>query len=114
MSQVLSTLSEACGGKGSKLNWALVLGGGWLFCMTFDVIWFLRLGYTKLHSLVSPKLALTDEGVIHSICAPTDIDFFCHMNNGRYLRELDFGRYAKNAQYCSPHPGLLSISTYYA
>jgi hypothetical protein len=37
-------------------------------------------------------VALTDEVVMYSICATTDIDYFCHMNNGRYLRELDFAR----------------------
>ncbi len=34
-----------------------------------------------------------EEGVIYSFCAPTDVDFFCHMNNARYFREMDFGRF---------------------
>ncbi len=34
-----------------------------------------------------------EEGVILSLCAPTDTDYFCHMNNARYLREMDFGRF---------------------
>ena len=28
----------------------------------------------------------------HGVVMPTDIDFLCHMNNARYLRECDFGR----------------------
>ncbi len=33
------------------------------------------------------------ESNIYSFCATTDIDYFCHMNNGKYFRELDFGRF---------------------
>jgi hypothetical protein len=43
-------------------------------------------------SLFRKPAALTDEVVVYSICSTSDIDYFCHMNNARYLRELDFAR----------------------
>ena len=30
--------------------------------------------------------------LISGICLTTDLDFYAHMNNSRYLREADFGR----------------------
>ncbi len=61
----------------------------------FDVFWFLRLAYVKLVSLFSEPISVRDggESVLYSFCAPTDVDYFCHMNNGRYHREMDFGRF---------------------
>lgn len=32
-------------------------------------------------------------GIISVICVTTDLDFMMHMNNARYLREADFGRF---------------------
>ncbi len=34
-----------------------------------------------------------EESVIYSMCSTNDLDFFIHMNNSRYLREMDFGRF---------------------
>ena len=31
--------------------------------------------------------------MIKSICWTTDIDYFLHMNNAKYLKELDFARF---------------------
>ena len=74
-------------------HYALYATGFGLFA-SFDVFWFLRLAYTRLSAYVREGLDLSkgDEGVIWSVCAPTDIDYFFHMNNGRYSREMDFGR----------------------
>ena len=40
-----------------------------------------------------PSLTLGDEGVIYSLCWTTDLDYFFHMNNGKYFREMDFARW---------------------
>jgi acyl-CoA thioesterase FadM len=37
---------------------------------------------------------LLGETVIHGRCWPNDLDINLHMNNSRYLRECDFGRFA--------------------
>lgn len=42
---------------------------------------------------ISNQYFVFQDSIIHSICSTSDIDFFCHMNNGKYFRELDFGRY---------------------
>lgn len=67
------------------------------FCTfaSLDLFWFARLAFTKLASFVSAPIDVKsgEEGVIRSIVAPTDIDYFFHMNNGRYHREMDFGRF---------------------
>ena len=34
-----------------------------------------------------------EESVTYNICWTTDIDYFFHMNNGKYFREMDFGRF---------------------
>ena len=30
---------------------------------------------------------------VYSLCWPNHLDPYLHMNNSRYLREMDFGRY---------------------
>jgi len=59
----------------------------------FDLYWILRLIMTRLLSKVLPCLTLGDEGVIYSLCWTTDLDYFFHMNNGKYFREMDFARF---------------------
>ena len=61
----------------------------------FDVGWFARLVYTKLTSVLGRKIDLKkgETGVIKSICWTSDVDYFFHMNNAKYLRELDFARF---------------------
>jgi len=59
----------------------------------FDLYWILRLILTRLLSKVLPSLSLGDEGVIYSLCWTTDLDYFFHMNNGKYFREMDFARF---------------------
>ena len=58
----------------------------------FDVLWFLRLGMTKLATMLRRKISPLAESVIYSFCSTHDLDFMGHMNNARYFRELDFGR----------------------
>lgn len=31
--------------------------------------------------------------MVYNLCWTTDIDYFFHMNNGKYFREMDFGRF---------------------
>lgn len=59
----------------------------------FDLYWILRLIMTRLLSKVLPSLTLGDEGVTYSLCWTTDLDYFFHMNNGKYFREMDFARF---------------------
>ena len=35
---------------------------------------------------------LGEGGTIYSLCWTTDIDYFGHMNNGKYFKEMDFAR----------------------
>lgn len=64
-----------------------------LFIAFFDLYWILRLILTRLLSKVLPSLSLGDEGVVYSLCWTTDLDYFFHMNNGKYFREMDFARF---------------------
>lgn len=59
----------------------------------FDLYWILRLILTRLISKVRPSIGMDEEGVTYNICWTTDIDYFAHMNNGKYFREMDFGRF---------------------
>lgn len=44
--------------------------------------------------IMNPLLFRYDEdSVCYNICWTTDIDYFFHMNNGKYFREMDFGRF---------------------
>ncbi|CAF1030551.1 unnamed protein product [Didymodactylos carnosus] len=43
--------------------------------------------------LVVPNQPLDHQSHVRGRCWPIDIDFNLHMNNGRYLREADFGRF---------------------
>ena len=59
----------------------------------FDLYWMLRLIYTRILSHVLPTIRLDEAGCVYSICWTTDIDYFGHMNNGKYFKEMDFGRF---------------------
>uniref|UniRef100_A0A1A9WAY2 Protein THEM6 n=1 Tax=Glossina brevipalpis TaxID=37001 RepID=A0A1A9WAY2_9MUSC len=60
-----------------------------------DVNYFLRCIFTVLvGSLFQQKRKVTDTTTIYDICTTQDVDVFIrHMNNARYLRELDFARF---------------------
>ncbi|XP_072745670.1 protein THEM6 [Anoplolepis gracilipes] len=61
----------------------------------FDVNYFVRIIATVLWGRVfEKKKKLLDTTTIYGICFTQDIDLvFKHMNNARYLRELDFARF---------------------
>jgi len=59
----------------------------------FDLYWILRLVCTRIQSHLLPSISLDQESVTYNICWTTDIDYFYHMNNGKYFREMDFGRF---------------------
>jgi len=59
----------------------------------FDIYWILRLALTRLLSKVLPSISIEDVAVTYSLCWTTDLDVFFHMNNSKYLREMDFGRF---------------------
>lgn len=62
----------------------------------FEVNYFVRVFYTVISSKLryKKKKYILDEGTSHGICTSTDLDFYWHMNNTRYLREFEFGRTA--------------------
>lgn len=70
-------------------------GSWWILVIiaTFDLYWILRLATQKLVSKIRSKLRYDEESVNYSVCWTTDIDYFLHMNNGKYFREMDFGRF---------------------
>ncbi|XP_057657295.1 protein THEM6-like [Diorhabda carinulata] len=60
-----------------------------------DVNYFLRILFTLGWSaLFEKRKKLSDGTQIYGICTSQDMDiFFKHMNNARYVRELDFARF---------------------
>lgn len=64
--------------------------------MFVDVYYFLRtllvFGISRLTRGKQPPGPFTVH-VYKGICLTTDLDFMLHMNNARYLRECDFGRF---------------------
>jgi len=59
----------------------------------FDIYWIIRLAVTRLLSKVLPSITIEEMGVTYSLCWTTDLDYFFHMNNGKYFREMDFARF---------------------
>lgn len=58
------------------------------------IIYTLHMGYrvlTQGKKVLSPE-DLTKESTITGIVLPSDLDHCFHMNNSKYLREMDFGR----------------------
>ncbi|XP_026545771.1 protein THEM6-like [Notechis scutatus] len=43
--------------------------------------------------LASPKTKVWEESIMYNWVLPSDLDVLWHMNNGRYARKADFGRY---------------------
>lgn len=68
-----------------------------LVLLAFDVNYYVRFICTQLSLNISNlvhKKQLTDTVTSYGICTTPDIDIFLdHMNNVRFLRELDFARY---------------------
>lgn len=61
----------------------------------WDVNYFIRCVCTVLAGrLFQGKRKVTDTTTIYGLCTTQDVDIFLrHMNNARYLRELDFARF---------------------
>lgn len=58
-----------------------------------EIHYFTRTLLSYLHSKLKKKLDILDTAMYSSICLTTDVDILLfHMNNARYLRELDFAR----------------------
>ncbi|XP_011493979.1 PREDICTED: protein THEM6 [Ceratosolen solmsi marchali] len=76
--------------------WVLVgvLGVLVLLHALFEVHYFLRMFMTVfLARFCRKRVHILDETSVYGLCATTDIDWLLyHMNNARYLRELDFAR----------------------
>lgn len=61
----------------------------------WDVNYFIRVLFTVgLARIFGARRRLTDTTAIWSLCTTQDVDIFIkHMNNARYVRELDFARF---------------------
>ena len=61
----------------------------------FDVNYFVRMAFTLITGrLFEKRKKIFDATTIYGICTTQDVDLlFKHMNNARYLRELDFARF---------------------
>ncbi|XP_026462589.1 protein THEM6-like [Ctenocephalides felis] len=61
----------------------------------WDLNYFLRFIFTLgLGRIFSKKSGIRDKTTIYGLCTTHDVDIFLrHMNNARYLRELDFARF---------------------
>ncbi|CAL1688944.1 unnamed protein product [Lasius platythorax] len=66
-----------------------------IFYVLFDVNYFIKFLFIIIWGrLFNKNKKLLDTTTIYGICTTQDIDIvFYHMNNARYLRELDFARY---------------------
>lgn len=56
--------------------------------------YLLRLASVTARTLPGPKVPVLDDIRLPLRIWPTDIDIYLHVNNGRYLTLMDFGRYA--------------------
>ncbi|XP_063379555.1 protein THEM6-like [Cydia fagiglandana] len=63
--------------------------------MFWDVNYFLRIAFTiGVGRLFQKKCGVNDTTTIYGFCTTQDVDIFLrHMNNARYVRELDFARF---------------------
>ncbi|CAH2060644.1 unnamed protein product, partial [Iphiclides podalirius] len=73
---------------------AAMVAGTLLLYGTLDVAYFARMMFTVARARYFRKKAcILETTEVHSWCLLTDIDtLLYHMNNARYLRELDFAR----------------------
>ncbi|XP_013141141.1 PREDICTED: protein THEM6-like [Papilio polytes] len=61
----------------------------------WDVNYFLRIAFTIVTGrLFQKRCGINDTTTIYGFCTTQDVDIFLkHMNNARYVRELDFARF---------------------
>ncbi|XP_063986675.1 protein THEM6 [Diachasmimorpha longicaudata] len=91
------------------------LGAVVLLYALVEVHYFLRMFVTVLLARFCKKpVHILDETTIYGLCTTTDVDtLLYHMNNARYLRELDFARadfYERTSLYreiCSQGKGVV-------
>lgn len=62
-----------------------------------DVWYFIRFFFLFSKYIVSRQVKLSRDEILRAstvwgIVLPSDLDFMLHMNNSKYLREMDFGR----------------------
>ncbi|KAL3266032.1 hypothetical protein HHI36_010219 [Cryptolaemus montrouzieri] len=81
--------------NGSCSCWSIFITIVALLYIFFDVNYFIRLAVTIVWGrLFNKKTNVEDTTEIYGIVTTADIDiFFKHMNNARYVRELDFARF---------------------
>ncbi|KAG8038223.1 hypothetical protein G9C98_006550 [Cotesia typhae] len=97
--------------------WVLVgvFGTVVLLYALIEVHYFLRMFLTVLLARFCKKpVHILDETTVYGLCTTTDLDtLLYHMNNSRYLRELDFARadfYERTSLYreiCSQGKGVV-------
>ncbi|KAA0718592.1 Protein THEM6 [Triplophysa tibetana] len=72
-----------------------VLSGSLVLFSSIDVWYFLRGSWIVIKSwFQGPVQDILAEQVVHGRVLLHDLDYMCHMNNARYLRECDFARFA--------------------
>ncbi|KAL9878584.1 protein THEM6 [Glossina fuscipes] len=74
------------------LSWSLVIV---VSCyILFELHYFWRMALCLLLArFIKRKCQVLDTTIISGVCLSNDLDhFLCHMNNARYLREMDFAR----------------------
>ncbi|KAH8235774.1 hypothetical protein KR032_007016 [Drosophila birchii] len=74
------------------MSWLVVL---LILYVIWDVNYFIRCVFTVFAGrLFQSKRKVTDTTTIYGLCTSQDVDIFIrHMNNARYVRELDFARF---------------------
>ncbi|XP_067638920.1 protein THEM6 [Eurosta solidaginis] len=74
--------------------WCYVLFGGLVIYVLFELHYFLRMCLCVfLARFIKGKCHILEATTVGGICLTNDIDWLLyHMNNARYLRELDFAR----------------------
>uniref|UniRef100_A0A1B6H0F0 Protein THEM6 n=1 Tax=Cuerna arida TaxID=1464854 RepID=A0A1B6H0F0_9HEMI len=73
---------------------AAILAAVIVLYWSLEVHYFIRMGLTVLYArLFKKKVHILDPTCVSGVCLSTDVDtLLYHMNNARYLRELDFAR----------------------
>ncbi|XP_031632969.1 protein THEM6-like [Contarinia nasturtii] len=75
------------------------MGFGLILLLILYIIWdvnyFIRCVFTvAMGRLFQSKRKITETTTIYGLCTTQDVDIFIrHMNNARYVRELDFARF---------------------
>ncbi|CAL8102828.1 unnamed protein product [Orchesella dallaii] len=75
--------------------WIITTVAACLFPAYFfvDVNYFIRSAFTVLFAKTRKKIGFLDTSTIYGVVIPSDVDFLLtHMNNARFLREMDFAR----------------------